>query len=276
VKAARFDYMKAATCAEALSILAQSNGMGKLVAGCQSLGPMLNLRLAQPELLVDITGIAELTLVQREPAAIVLGACIRHATIEDVRVPDVTCGMMPFVARGIAYRAVRNRGTLGGSLAHADPAADWVSLMALLDAQYLVAGPAGKRTVGCADWMQGAFNTTLASDEILTGIRIPELSVSARWSYHKFNRKPGEFAQAIAAFIDDPERGVRRGVVGATNGAPHVVHDATMLLDAWNPDAAASELLTAGLLPGSYEYHVHAVTLKRAAAELRNAEERAA
>jgi carbon-monoxide dehydrogenase medium subunit len=276
VKAARFEYLKAATCAEAVNLLAQSDGMGKPVAGWQSLGPMLNLRLAQPKLLVDITGIAELTGATREPAAIVLGSCIPHAAIEDMRVPDVTRGLMPFVARGIAYRAVRNRGTLGGSLAHADPAADWVSLMALLDAQYLVTGPAGVRAVACAEWMQGAFTTTLASDEILTGVRIPALSVSARWSYHKFNRKPGEFAQAIAAFIDDPERGVRRGVIGATDGTPHVIDDATTLLDAWHLDAAATELEAAGFAPGTYEYQVHAVTLQRASRELRNAARRAA
>jgi aerobic carbon-monoxide dehydrogenase medium subunit len=279
VKAARFDYVKAATCAEAVRLLTQSDGMGKAVAGCQSLGPMLNLRLAQPDLLVDITGIPELMLVAREGAALVLGACIRHAAIEDAKVPDVTRGLMPFVARGIAYRAVRNRGTLGGSLAHADPAADWVSLMALLDAQYLVAGPAGTRTVSATGWMRGAFTTTLASDEILAGIRIAALSPSARWSYHKFNRKPGEFAQAIAAFVDDPERGVRRCVIGATDGAPHVVADASSLLDAWHPEhpeAAGAELLAAGLVPGSYAYQVHAVTLQRAAVELRCADKRAA
>jgi carbon-monoxide dehydrogenase medium subunit len=276
VKAPRFEYLKAASCVEAAHLLAQSNGAGKPVAGWQSLGPMLNLRLAQPELLVDITGIVELTSVTREPAAIVLGACISHAAIEDTRVPDVTQGLLPFVAHGIAYRAVRNRGTVGGSLAHADPAADWVSLMVLLDAQYLVTGPAGPRTVACADWMQGAFTTALASDEILTGVRIPALSASARWSYHKFNRKPGEFAHAIAAFVVDPERGVTRGVIGATNGAPHVIDDATALLDAWHPDLAAQTLAAAGLAPGTYEHQVHAVVLQRASRELSHATKRAA
>ncbi len=276
MKAARFEYARAATCAQAVALLVQSDGLGKPVAGWQSLGPMLNLRLAQPELLVDVTCIPELTVATREPMAIVLGSCIPHAAIEDMRVPDVTCGLMPFVARGIAYRAVRNRGTIGGSLSHADPAADWVSLMALLDAQYLVTGAAGTRAVARADWMQGAFTTALAGDEILTGIRIPALSASARWSYHKFNRKPGEFAQAIAAFIDDPERGVRRGVIGAIDGAPYVIDDATALLDARHADAAAAALEAAGLIPGTYEHQVHAVTLRRAARELSNAILRAA
>ena len=138
MKAARFDYVKAASTAEVVSLLAQSDGMGKVVAGCQSLGPMLNLRLAQPELLVDVRGIPEMTRFSHEDGALVLGACVTHAAIEDGGVPDVTRGLMPFVAHSIAYRAVRNRGTIGGSLAHADPAADWVSVMALLDAQCIV------------------------------------------------------------------------------------------------------------------------------------------
>jgi len=276
VKASRFEYIKAANCAEVVRLLVQSDGAAKPVAGFQSLGPMLNLRLAQPELLVDITGIAELTGVTREPAAIVIGACVCHAAIEDARIPDVTRGFMPFVAHGIAYRAVRNRGTLGGSLAHADPAADWLSVMALLDAQYVVTGSAGQRTVASADWVQGAFTTALAGDEILTGIRIPALSPSARWSYHKFNRKPGEFAHAIAAFVVDPERGIARGVIGATDGAPYVIDDASALLDAAHPDLAAQALAAAGLAPATYEHRVHAVVLQRAAREVAQTAKRAA
>lgn len=142
--------------------------------------------------------------------------------------------MMAYVASGIAYRAVRNRGTLGGSLAHADPAADWINLMALLDAEYLLEGPSGTRTVTNALWMSGAFTTALAEDEILTAVRIPKLSASARWSYYKFNRKTGEFAEAIAAFVDDRERGVQRGIIGATDGPPHVIADASPLINGWD------------------------------------------
>jgi aerobic carbon-monoxide dehydrogenase medium subunit len=276
VKAARFDYVKANDCAEAVRLLVQSGGTGKVMAGCQSLGPMLNLRLAQPELLVDIRTIPEFTRVSREGATIMLGACICHAAIEDMQVPDATRGLMPFVARGIAYRAVRNRGTLGGSLAHADPAADWVTVMALLDAQYIVTGPEGTRTVNHAHWMQGAFTTALADNEILTAVRIPVMSSTARWSYRKLNRKPGEFADAIAAFVDDPDRAMTRAVIGATDGAPHVIGDAAELLRSWHADAAAPELAAAGLVPGSYEYRVHAVALQRAIADLRDTSRRAA
>ena len=268
MKAARFDYARPAGCAEAAALLQESAGMGKIIGGGQSLGPMMNLRLAQPELLVDVRGIAMLRACDEQSDAVTLGAAVTHADIEDGRVPDPSRGMMPHVAAGIAYRAVRNRGTLGGSLAHADPAADWINLMALLDAQYLLEGPAGRRTVAGADWMAGAFTTALAEDEVLTAVRIARLSPTARWSYYKFNRKAGEFAEAIGAFVDDPARGVRRGLIGATDGAPYVIDDAAPLLDGWDAAYAAVQLEAAGLTPDTYEYQVHEVALRRAAVRL--------
>ena len=265
MKAAKFDYARPSGCAEAALLLRQSGGMGKVLGGGQSLGPMMNLRLAQPDLLVDVRGIAALRACDAQPDAATLGAAVTHADIEDGRVPDPTRGLMPYVAGGIAYRAVRNRGTLGGSLAHADPAADWVNLMALLDARFLLEGPHGQRTVAAADWMVGAFTTALAEDEVLAAVRVAALSPSARWSYYKFSRKTGEFAEAIGAFVDDPARGVRRGLIGATDGAPHVITDASPLLDGWDVSFAALELQAAGLQPDSYEYRVHQVALRRAA-----------
>jgi carbon-monoxide dehydrogenase medium subunit len=268
MKAAQYDYARPAGCGEAVSLLQQSAGMGKVLGGGQSLGPMMNLRLAQPELLVDVRGIAVLRACDEQPDAVTLGAAVTHADIEDRRVPDPSCGLMPYVAAGIAYRAVRNRGTLGGSLAHADPAADWINLMALLDAQYLLEGPGGRRTVAGAGWMAGAFTTALAEDELLTAVRIARLSASARWSYYKFNRKTGEFAEAIGAFVNDPARGVRRGLIGATDGAPYVIEDAAPLLDGWDARYAAIQLQAAGLQPNSYEYRVHEVALRRAAEDI--------
>jgi carbon-monoxide dehydrogenase medium subunit len=268
MKAASFDYARPDNCADAIALLKASAGMGKIVGGGQSLGPMMNLRLAQPELLVDVRGIAALRVCSEQADAITLGAATTHADIEDGRVPDPSRGLMPYVAAGIAYRAVRNRGTLGGSLAHADPAADWVNLMLLLDAQYLLQGPSGARTVAGGEWMAGAFTTALLDDEILTAVRIPLLSASARWSYYKSNRKTGEFADAIAAFVDDPVRGVRRGLVGATDGTPHVIADASPLLDGWDGAFAAAQLKAAGLTPDTYEYRVHQTALSRAAARL--------
>jgi carbon-monoxide dehydrogenase medium subunit len=251
-----------------VGLLQQSGGMGKPLAGGQSLGPMMNLRLAQPDQLVDVRGIATLANCIEEPQALEMGACNTHAAIEEGRVADATRGLMPYVARNIAYRAVRNRGTLGGSLAHADPAADWINVMALLDAQYLLTGPSGPRVVVNRDWMQGAFTTALQEDEILTGVRVAKLSPDARWSYYKFNRKTGEFAEAIAAFVVDPARAVCRAVIGAIDATPYVIEDATPLVNGWNQPFAHAQLLAAGLVPGSYEYRIHAVALERAALSL--------
>lgn len=268
MKAARFDYARPISVADAAGLLLKSAGMGKVIGGGQSLGPMMNLRLAQPELLVDVHAIETLKTCACDANWVLLGAAITHAAIEDRQVPDPTLGMMAYVASGIAYRAVRNRGTLGGSLAHADPAADWINLLALLDAEYLLEGPAGSRTVAAANWMLGAFTTALAEDEILTAVRIPIFSEGTRWSYYKFNRKTGEFAEAIAAFFDDPKRGVKRAVIGATDGAPYVIVDASPLIDGWDSRFADEQLQAAGLTPGTYEYKIHGVALRRAASRL--------
>jgi carbon-monoxide dehydrogenase medium subunit len=267
MKAARFEYARPGSCLDAARLLHDCGGMGKVLSGGQSLGAMMNLRLAQPELLVDVRAIDALGGCVVEADAVTLGANTTHAAIEDGRVADPTGGLMPYVAAGIAYRAVRNRGTLGGSLAHADPAADWVNLMALLGAQFRLEGLDGARSVDSADWMAGAFTTALREDEILTAVRIPRLSATARWSYYKVNRKTGEFAEAIAAIIDDPARAVRRGLIGATEAVPYVF-PAGDLIDRWDAAAADTHLQAAGLTPDTYEYRIHETALRRAIAQL--------
>jgi carbon-monoxide dehydrogenase medium subunit len=271
MKAALFDYAKPLSQADAIGLVTPTDGMAKFVSGSQSLGPMMNLRLAQPDMLVDLRGIAALRECRSDGYTVTLGACITHAEIEDGRIDDATQGLMPHVARGIAYRAVRNRGTLGGSLAHADPAADWINTMRALDAEFLVAGSGGAHVVASGDWMLGAFTTALEPDDILTGVRYRRLSAGARWSYYKFNRKPGEFAEAIAIFIDDTQGGICRAVIGAIDGPPYLIPDARGLIDDPNPDAAVLDehVGAAGLAIGSYEFQVHRVALARAAATIR-------
>ncbi|MGH6814515.1 MAG: FAD binding domain-containing protein, partial [Hyphomicrobiaceae bacterium] len=134
MKPAAFDYARPATVEEAVAMLAATPG-AKVLAGGQTLGPMLNLRLVQPAVLIDIARIAELADVEEDAGSVTLGATVTHAAIEDRRVKDPTGGFLAEVARGIAYRAVRTRGTVGGSLAHADPAADWLSCLTALGAE---------------------------------------------------------------------------------------------------------------------------------------------
>lgn len=265
MKAAAFDYASPSSARDACALLAAGDGMAKPIGGGQSLGPMLNLRLAQPASLVDLGRIEMLCQARDLGDAVRLGAGVTHATIEDGLVPDPTGGFMRRVAGGIAYRAVRNRGTIGGSLAHADPAADWVTTMRLLDAVYLIEGASGAREVASADFMQAAFTTALGDSDVLVGVRIAKCSPSARFGYFKFCRKVGEFAEAIGAVMLDPARGVRHAVIGATAGAPHLVEDIDGVLRG-DADAIAAEVRAAGC-GDAYELQMHSVALLRAVKE---------
>jgi aerobic carbon-monoxide dehydrogenase medium subunit len=223
MKPAAFEFVRVGTLSEATAILLESDGAARVVAGAQSLGPMLNLRLVQPRILVDITGIAELTEIEDRDDAVTLGACITTANIEDGRLPGRGLQPLSLVASRVAYRAVRNRGTIGGSVCHADPAADWVSALCALEAECVIAGPQGSRRLAIEEFVTGAFENALAPGELLQGIRIPRLSSHGRWGYNKLCRKAGEFALAIGAVLDDRERGRFRMVIGATRGRPIVV-----------------------------------------------------
>ena len=272
MKPTRFEYERPADLAGVMALIGREDIVAKILAGGQSLGPMLNLRLVQPDVLVDITGIAELKRVEEKDDALIVGACVTHADIEDLRVPDVTGGALPNVARGIAYRAVRNRGTLGGSLSHADPAADWVASLAAMGAEVMLRGPAGARSLAIEAFVTGVFEVALAPGEILEAVRIPRLSRSARWGFCKICRKTGELAQAIASVLYDPERAVFRAVIGATEAMPVVVSDAASLFSgkavANGPgvfDAnAAKRVLNASGMSDPIDTQIHVVALRRA------------
>jgi aerobic carbon-monoxide dehydrogenase medium subunit len=239
MKPVAFDYERPTTLADAVMLLGRAGGFSKVLAGGQSLGPMLNLRLAQPDLLVDITSIPELTTVNNTRDHIEIGACVTHADIEDGRVPDHFAGLLRHVAGRIAYRAVRNRGTIGGSIAHADPAADWLSALSLAGAEAIVWTPAGTRPIAVADLVVSSFTTVLKADELIQSIHVPKLSDGARWGFYKFSQKAGEFAHAIGGVLHDPARGVFRAVIGAIETVPIVVADATALFGGgFGPDLA--------------------------------------
>ena len=257
MKPVDFDYERPENLDDALVLLSQPGA--RVLAGGQSLGPMLNLRLAQPGLLVDITRIPELRMVEAQNDGLLLGACVTHAAIEDSVVPDVTNGALASVASGIAYRAVRNRGTIGGSLAHADPAADWVTCLSALGADAIILGKSGERRVPVAAFLSGAFETALETGEILRGVWVPKLSAVASWGYYKFCRKAGDFAEAIGAVLQDPERGVMRTVLGATNARPIVIDGS------YGDEGVRASIDSEGSDMDAYERQVHFVTAKRAA-----------
>jgi aerobic carbon-monoxide dehydrogenase medium subunit len=270
VKPVRFDYARPPDLASAVALGARNDCVVKVIAGGQSLGPMLNLRLVQPGLLVDITGIAELKRVEESADSITLGSCITHADIEDGRVPDVTGGALRMVAAGIAYRAVRNRGTIGGSVVHADPSADWISALAALGASVIIRGAQQERRVAVEAFMAGVFETDLRDGELVSGIEIPRLSSAARWGFYKLCRKTGEFAYAIGAYLQDPARSICRAVIGATGGKPIVLANASGLTGGGAPGTAdmplAREAMAARGMTDPIDQQVHLVALRRAIA----------
>jgi aerobic carbon-monoxide dehydrogenase medium subunit len=230
MKAPAVDYVRPRSLAEAVELLAEHRGEARVLAGGQSLVAMMNLRVASPSLLIDIARLPELAVISDEADAVSLGACVTHAAIEDGRVPDPSRGLMPRVAATLSYRAIRTRGTIGGSLALSDPAAEWPPVLTALNAEVMVCGPSGWRLVKCAEFTTGVFETVLAADEIIESVRIPKLSADARWGYLKLCRKSGEFASALAVAIADHTRGHCRVVLGAANGAPLVLGDTSRLV----------------------------------------------
>jgi carbon-monoxide dehydrogenase medium subunit len=272
MKAAAFAYERPADLNAALALLADADGVTKIIAGGQSLGPMLNLRLVEPDLIVDISGLSELKQAERHSGELVIGACITHGDIEDGRIPDVTRGAMQRVAGAIAYRAVRNRGTIGGSLSHADPAADWISALAALGAKVRLRSLAGARDLAIADFVTGALESALRPGEIVEAVRVPAMTPSAKWGYVKACRKTGEFAHAIAAVLIDPESASARAVIGAVEAPPIVVAEAAALfggriaadinrqIDARVADAI---LIKTGMANAT-DRHIHVAVLRRA------------
>ncbi len=246
MKAARFDYVRPGDVSEALAALSQAGGGAKLLAGGQSLGPMLNLRLTRPLLLVDVSRLKALQRVEDVGRAWRIGAGVTHSRLEDLRGNLPGGEMLCEVAASIAYRSIRNRGTIGGSLAHADPAADWPLALAALGASVNIRG-AEPRGVPVERFIRGAFTTALEDDEIIESIDVPKLSRAGRYGFYKFCRKTGEFAEASAAAVFDPETGAARIFLGALRGTPQPLSALAQRVAREGEAAASAETVTQAL-----------------------------
>lgn len=220
MKPVAFDYVRPASLRDAVDLLKTSEGSGKPISGGQSLGPMLNLRLARPSLLIDISRLPELRRIEDRGDRIFIGGAITHAEVEDGQVPDVTAGLMQAAAGRIAYRAIRNRGTIGGSLAHCDPAGDWQVILAALEASAVIAADGGERRVAIPDLMLAAFTSVLDDHELVSGVEVPKLSHTARWGHARFSKKVGKSADASAAVVIDWARHIARIVISQSEGGP--------------------------------------------------------
>jgi aerobic carbon-monoxide dehydrogenase medium subunit len=203
VKPAPFTYHRTRSVAETVALLAELGDGAKILAGGQSLVPMMNFRLARPSALVDITRIPGLDYLQAGPDGLRVGALTRHRTIELCRDAAVLdgFGVLPRSARWIGHYPIRARGTLGGSIAHADPAAEWCLLAVLLDAQIQLASPRGQRTVPVTEFFEGFYSTTAEPDEMITEIRFP--APARRAALTEFAQRQGDFAVVAAAVSID-------------------------------------------------------------------------
>ena len=276
MKPSAFDYVRPATLKDAVAALSEAIASGQepqVMAGGQSLLAMMNLRMATPGIVIDIRRLEELRVAREEGDAVRLGACVTHAAIEDGVVPDPSGGLMRRVASNFAYRAVRNRGTVGGSLALSDPAGDWVTVMPALDAQIALVGPRGRRTVPAVDFTTGIYATAREPDEILESLSIAKLSAQARCGIAKFSRKTGEFALSLAAAVSDPERGYARIVLGGLQGPPlhlRAASDALQRgasLDEVNR-SAADDLNESGHTFDDYQLGLHETMITRAVSQV--------
>jgi aerobic carbon-monoxide dehydrogenase medium subunit len=220
MKAAIFDYAVPKTVAEASALLASGGAATAAIAGGQSLLPMLNLRVALPDLVVDIGRLQELKEVAATSTNVRIGALTTHAAIEDGKLPEAFGGLMQRVASKISYRAVRNYGTIGGSVALADPAADWTGCLMALGADVRISGLKGTRSQPVGEFVLGQYSTSLASDEIILGFDVPRPDAALRWGFFKVVRKSGAFADSIAFAVAHGRGGLASVVLAAAADRP--------------------------------------------------------
>jgi carbon-monoxide dehydrogenase medium subunit len=264
MKPSAFDYCRPSSMIDAAAILSDKPG-AKIVAGGQTLGPMLNFRLSQPALLVDITRVPEGKIVTETAQTVTYGACITHANIEDGRVPDPAGGFLKRVAGGIAYRAVRTRGTIGGSLAHADPAADWISALSVLETWVDIQEPSSYRRVPLRDFIQGALSTSLGPGEILAAVTVEKPPAGTSLGYAKMVRKVGEFAEAIGVVRRDADGRVRI-VAGANGGPPILIVEGNPFINGQTVDRhrLSRQLVASGLEDDPYVLAINCAVIQRA------------
>jgi carbon-monoxide dehydrogenase medium subunit len=214
-----FEYTRATSIDDALAKLGAANGGGKLIAGGHSLVPLMKLRLSEPQVLIDIARIPGLSGISTRDGAIEVRAGTVHHDVASSRLVREACPMLAEAAAEIGDPQVRNRGTLGGSLAHADPAADYPAVMLALDADVHIKGPGGWRVVKAHDFFQGMFTVDLAPDEIIAGVQFKPIKAAA---YAKLHQRASHFAiVGVAAALDVSGGVIRSARIGLTGASSH-------------------------------------------------------
>ncbi len=214
---ATFDYEVAESAEHAIALLGERED-AKLLAGGHSLLPAMKLRLARPTLLVDVGRLGELSYVRDAGEQVAIGALTRHRDVRDAALLREHCPIVSYTAGQVGDPQVRHRGTIGGSLAHGDPASDLPTVILALDAELRVRGSGGERTVAARDFFTGVFQTALGAAEMLVEIRVPKLGASTGWSYTKMSRRAQDWATvAVAAIVERSNGSIGKASLGLTN-----------------------------------------------------------
>jgi carbon-monoxide dehydrogenase medium subunit len=263
---AKFEYEVAGSVQEAVELLG-ANEDAKLLAGGHSLIPAMKLRIARPEMLVDIGGIGELSYVREDGDAIAIGALTRHHDVATSDVLRQRCGIMAGAAKEIGDPQVRHRGTIGGSVAHGDPASDMPGVLLTIDAEFVVTGPDGERRIPATEFFTGVFETALGPQDLLTEIRVPDLA--GGWAYLKYARRKQDWATVGVAAVAS-NGGAKVGLV-SMGGTPLRAKAVEQALAGGADPAAAAEKADEGTEPSSdvagsadYRRHLARVLTRRA------------
>ncbi|WP_305967788.1 MULTISPECIES: xanthine dehydrogenase family protein subunit M [unclassified Mameliella] len=273
MKASAGGYARARDVRHALDLLAASDGMGRILAGGQSLVAAMNMRLSEGDMLVDISRISGLSGVADEGAVLRIGALTRHADIGADPLIRAHVPLLTAAVDHIAHAAIRNRGTIGGALAHADPSAEFPACILALGATLHAEGPDGTRQIAAEDFFQDVFTTALAEEEILTGITIPKAEKGEVQLLEEVARRCGDYALAGMCLVK--RSAGHRLVVFSVGPAPLLATDAMAALDAGDMDGAVTALKDALAPPSdtqasaAYRKHLAGVLLRRAVARIR-------
>lgn len=242
MKPAAFDYYAPQSLDEALALLARHGADGRVLAGGQSLVPAMNFRLARPAVLIDINRIGELSGARLADETLTVGTLTRHVVFERPVVKGPLARLLPLIAHNIAHLPIRVRGTFGGSLAHADPAAEWCALAVALDAEIVAQSVAGERRIPATEFFKSIFTTDLHEGEMITEIRMPVLDDTWRCGFVEFNRRAGDFAivsATVAAKVENGRIRATRIALGGVVDRPVRAVDAEAALAGEAPTDAA-------------------------------------
>ena len=277
-----FDYEVAESVDHAIQLLGQHGEDSKLIAGGHSLIPIMRLRLAAPSVLIDLDRLEDLRYVRDEGDHLAIGALTRHRDVLNNELVQEHCGIVGYTAGLLGDPSVQHRGTIGGTLAHGDPAGDMPAVISALEGTLVIQGPNGERTVPASDFFQDYLFTDLEPDEVVTEVRVPKLDQNTGWSYKKFSRRSQDWAiVGVAAVVDKSNGNIDSARIGLTSMGSTPIRASTVeeALSGASPDgiAEAAESAAEGTAPSGddaasaeFRKHLARVWTRRAVEEALN------